>query len=100
MPERAYLNLGPRYRALTLLAKGGMGAVYLGERVPEDRSRQGQVVAIKVMHGFIADAPETVAMFIDEARIGMRIDHPNVVRVMDSDVADDTPFLVMEYIEG
>jgi serine/threonine-protein kinase len=94
---REVLTLGPRYRAITLLAKGGMGAVYLGQRVGEG---EGKLVAIKVMHAHIADTPDTVALFIDEARIGARIDHPNVVRVLDTDVAEDTPFIVMEYVEG
>jgi serine/threonine-protein kinase len=101
MPEQVGVSvtLGPRYRALTLLAKGGMGAVYLGQHLVEENA-EPQVVAIKVMHAHIADHPDTVAMFIDEARIGTRIVHPNVVRVLDTDVADDTPFIVMEYIEG
>src|SRR5262245_49334108 len=74
-----------------------MGAVYLGRRV-DDANRD--LVAIKVMHAHLADSPDTVTMFIDEARIGTRIHHPNVVRVLDTDVADDAPFIVMEYIEG
>jgi serine/threonine-protein kinase len=101
------LRLGPRYRAVTLLAKGGMGAVYLARRAPIEGESvsaadgdEGELVAIKMMHWHIADDPETVAMFIDEARIGARIEHPNVIRVVDTDVADDTPFLVMEYVEG
>lgn len=89
------LNLGSRYRALVLLAKGGMGAVYLAHQTGAEK-----LVAVKVMHAHIADSPETVNMFIDEARIGTRIDHPNVVRVLDTDVIEDTPFIVMEYIEG
>jgi eukaryotic-like serine/threonine-protein kinase len=89
------LNLGSRYRALVLLAKGGMGAVYLAHQTGVEK-----LVAVKVMHAHIADSPETVNMFIDEARIGTRIDHPNVVRVLDTDVIEDTPFIVMEYIEG
>jgi serine/threonine-protein kinase len=97
--QQVSVALGPRYRALTLLAKGGMGAVYLGQHVAEEDA-EPQVVAIKVMHGHIADHPDTITLFIDEARIGTRIVHPNVVRVLDTDVAEDTPFIVMEYVEG
>jgi serine/threonine-protein kinase len=90
------VRLGPRYRALSLLAKGGMGAVYLGRRFDQP----DRLVAIKVMHGHIADNPESVSLFIDEARIGTRIQHPNVVSVLDCDVGDDMPFIVMEYVPG
>lgn len=92
------LNLGPRYRALAVLAKGGMGAVYLGEM--RDDAGERRVVAIKVMHEHIAESAETVAMFVDEARVGTRIAHPNVARVLATEVVDGTPFLVIEYVEG
>src|SRR5262245_48493577 len=100
MRQLPKVSLGPRYRALSLLARGGMGAVYVGQRFSESKAGTPDLVAIKVMQGYIADSPETVALFIDEARIGGRVFHPNVVRVIDSDVADDTPFIVMEYVEG
>jgi serine/threonine-protein kinase len=92
------VTLGPRYRALSLLAKGGMGAVYLGRRFSPDEPLP--LVAIKVMHPHIAESAETIKLFIDEAVIGTRIDHPNVVRVLDADVVEGTPFIVMDYVEG
>lgn len=98
MPAGIDLNLGPQYRALAVLAKGGMGAVYLGEMRDGDGTRH--TVAIKVMHQHIAESAETVAMFVDEARVGTRILHPNVVRVLATEVVQETPFLVMEYVEG
>jgi eukaryotic-like serine/threonine-protein kinase len=92
------LNLGPQYRVLSILAKGGMGAVYLGQMRNEGGDHR--LVAIKVMHQHIAESWETLTLFVDEARVGTRIDHPNVVRVLATEVVQETPFLVMEYIEG
>jgi serine/threonine protein kinase len=92
------LNLGPQYRVLTVLAKGGMGTVYLGEMRTDDGEHRA--VAIKVMHHHIAESWETLSLFVDEARVGTRIHHPNVVRVLATEVVQETPFLVMEYIEG
>ena len=92
------LNLGPQYRVLSVLAKGGMGSVYLAEMRTEDGARR--VVAIKVMHQHIAESWETLSLFVDEARVGTRVDHPNVVRVLATDVVQEIPFLVMEYVEG
>ena len=84
MRQLPRVSFGPRYRTLGLLAKGGMGAVYLGQRT--DTANRGELVAIKAMHPHIAESPDSIALFIDEARIGTRIHHPNVVSVLDIDV--------------
>lgn len=95
------LNLGPQYRVLSILAKGGMGSVYLAEmRSSDPNERARRIVAIKVMHQHIAESWETLSLFVDEARVGTRVVHPNVVRVLATEVVQDTPFLVMEYVEG
>src|SRR5271165_6952416 len=59
-----------------------------------------RLVAIKVMHAGIADDPEFVAMFLDEARVAARIRHPNVVATLDVERGQDALFLVMELVEG
>src|SRR4051812_34294830 len=91
------LRIG-RYEAIRPLASGGMATVYLG-RVLGARGFERQV-AIKVMHPHIADDPEFVGMFLDEARMAATIRHPNVVPTLDVVEEDGRLFLVMEYIEG
>jgi serine/threonine protein kinase len=88
-----------RYELLGTIASGGMGRVYFG-RARADGGTEAQPVAVKILHPHLAFEPDAVAMFLDEARLATRIDHPNVVRVRDIDVVGDELVIVMEYIEG
>ena len=84
------------YRALSVLGEGGMGIVYLAEH-PEI----GRKVAIKVLHADFARDQQVMGRFLNEARAANAIRHPNIIEILDSGVlADRTPFLVMELLEG
>jgi serine/threonine-protein kinase len=75
-----------------------MATVHYGRLVgPVGFSR---TVAIKRMHAHYAKDPDFVAMFLDEARLAARIQHPNVVPTLDVVATDDDLFLVMEYVQG
>ena len=87
-----------RYEALRPIASGGMATVYLG-RAEGARGFERQV-AIKAMHPHLADDPEFVTMFLDEARMAANIRHPNVVPTLDVAEEGGQLFLIMEYIEG
>ncbi len=87
-----------RYETIQPLASGGMATVYLGRAIGAGGFERR--VAIKVMHEHIADDPDFVAMFLDEARLAARIHHPNVVGTIDVQKGDEGMFLVMEYIAG
>src|SRR3954447_11134514 len=87
-----------RYEALRPIASGGMATVYLG-RVLGARGFERQV-AIKAMHPHLAEDPEFVTMFLDEARMAANIRHPNVVPTLDVVEEDGQLLLVMDYIEG
>jgi serine/threonine protein kinase len=84
------------YRAISLLGEGGMGAVYLAEH-----PTIGRRVAVKVLHrNFIRDE-NLLGRFLNEARAANAIRHPNIIEILDSGtIADGTPFLVMELLEG
>ncbi|MBI2897996.1 MAG: protein kinase [Deltaproteobacteria bacterium] len=84
-------SIGP-FLLEDVLGCGGMGVVYRG-RAPDGRN-----VAVKVLR--LAQAPASVVRrFQREARI--RIDHPNVVEVVDTGTdADGTPYLALELLEG
>ncbi|MBX9692669.1 MAG: serine/threonine protein kinase [Cyanobacteria bacterium] len=82
-----------RYKPLQKLGKGGAGAVYLCR----DRLL-GKRVAVKVLHQLTA---EQLIAFQDEARATSKLNHPNIVKVMDFGATESgVPFMVMEYIRG
>jgi eukaryotic-like serine/threonine-protein kinase len=87
-----------RYSLFEQIAAGGMATVHLGRLVgPVGFAR---TVAIKKMLPQVAEDPELVSMFVDEARVAARIHHPNVVPTLDV-VADGGELLiVMEYVRG
>lgn len=72
-----------------------MATVYLATDLRLERR-----VAIKVMHGHLADDNQYKARFIQEARSAARLAHPNVVNVYDQGQDADTAYLVMEYLPG
>ncbi len=87
-----------RYVLFQEVAHGGMATVHIGRlRGPAGFAR---TVAIKRLHPPFAKDPEFVSMFLDEARLAARIQHPNVVSVLDVVAAEGELFLVMDYIHG
>ena len=83
------------YDLLEKIAEGGMGAIYKG------RHRDGgQFVAIKIMPAHMASNPILLKRFEQEFRAASRLNHPNVVRALDYGEAGESPFLVMEYVNG
>ena len=84
-----------RYQVRSRIARGGMATVYLATDLRLERR-----VAIKVMHGHLADDSQYRARFIQEARSAARLAHPNVVNVYDQGQDAETAYLVMEYLPG
>ena len=72
-----------------------MATVYLATDLRLER-----LVAVKVMHGHLADDEQYKARFIQEARSAARLAHPSVVNVYDQGQDADTAYLVMEYLPG
>ena len=84
------------YRLIREVGRGGMGAVYLGERDDDHFHRE---VAVKLVQP--AAAPGLTARFVAERQILASLDHPGIARLYDGGTtADGTPYLVMEYIDG
>jgi len=95
--EQPIARLG-RYVLFEELARGGMATVHPGRlRGPVGFSK---TVAIKKMHPNFALDPRSLAMFLDEARVAGRINHPNVVVVFDVIAELGEAYLVMEYVDG
>src|SRR5512140_2129052 len=87
-----------RYELMRPIAKGGMATVYLARVVGEGGFER--LVALKLMHAHIANEPDFVSMFLDEARLAARIRHPNVVPTLAIERGPDGLFLVMEFVDG
>ena len=87
---------GP-YRVIRPLGEGGMGAVYLAERVDGEVEHR---VAIKVVRA-ASDLPAFQERFLAERRILASLNHPGIARLLDAGHnSDGQPYLVMEYIDG
>jgi serine/threonine-protein kinase len=87
-----------RYALFDEIAAGGMATIHLGRLVgPVGFSR---TVAIKTLHPQFAKDPEFVEMFLEEARLASRIQHPNVISTVDVATTEGEVFLVMEYVAG
>src|SRR5947209_15626653 len=89
MADRVGQQLG-NYRLTRLLGRGGFAEVYLGEH-----RRLKTQAAIKVLHTQLADSD--VENFLKEAQFIAKLEHPHIVRILDFDVEESTPFLVMSY---
>ncbi|HXN45893.1 MAG TPA: protein kinase [Bryobacteraceae bacterium] len=85
------------YRLRELLGRGGMGAVFKGER--EDGELR-QTVAVKIVERGWLDAP-AVERFRQERQILSGLVHPNIAQLLDGGTREDgIPYLVMEYVDG
>jgi serine/threonine protein kinase, bacterial len=87
--------LDGRYRVDTMIATGGMSAVYRGLDLRLDRP-----VALKIMDSRYAGDNQFLTRFQREARTVARLKDPGLVAVYDQGIDGQHPFLVMELIEG
>lgn len=87
-----------RYRPLYKLDAGGMAEVYVAEA--ESMAGFKKKVAIKrILPGLIKDQ-RFVRMFLDEARLSLRLNHANIVSVFDIGESENTYFIVMDFVHG
>jgi serine/threonine-protein kinase len=87
-----------RYRITERVAAGGMAEVFRG--VAESLQGFKKNIAIKRILPALTKNKKFVAMFLDEARLSLLLQHANIVQVFDIGHADDTYFIVMEYVDG
>ncbi|MEW5741560.1 MAG: protein kinase [Myxococcota bacterium] len=87
-----------RYQLLKKLATGGMAQIYLARQLgPEGFEK---LLVVKRILPHLAENEDFITMFLDEARIAARLNHPNVVQIFDLGAQDDSFFIAMEYIHG
>jgi len=89
----------PKYRVTEKIDAGGMAEVYKGVAETAVGGLR-KSVAIKKILPSLTKNKKFVAMFLDEARVSMHLQHANVVGVFDIGMADTAYFIVMEYVDG
>ena len=83
------------YRILTKIGQGGMATVYKAYQPSMDRH-----VAIKILPGQLADSPEFVKRFQQEARFIAKLEHPHILPVFDYGEDNGITYFVMRYFEA
>ncbi|HLE22982.1 MAG TPA: serine/threonine-protein kinase, partial [Anaerolineales bacterium] len=78
-----------------LIGRGGMADVYIGLHTTLNVPR-----AVKILHGHLTDDPELQRRFLDEAKSVAALRHANIVQVYDFDLADGSPYIIMELLRG
>jgi len=87
-----------KYQLLEIVGAGGMATVWRGVmRWAEGFFRQ---VAVKQILPSLTENTKFVRMFIEEARVGSQLQHPNIVQILDFGREEDTYYLVMEWVDG
>jgi len=77
--------------------EGGIGLVYLAQ----DMKLMGKKVVVKILKKESLENEDIARKFLHEKEALIRLDHPNIVRILDSGtLSDDNPFMVMEFIPG
>jgi serine/threonine-protein kinase len=92
--QRLGAALADRYRIERELGAGGMATVYLAHDLKHDRN-----VALKVLHPDLA-ATIGVDRFLCEIKVTANLQHPNILGLFDSGIADGQAYYVMPYVDG
>jgi serine/threonine protein kinase/tetratricopeptide (TPR) repeat protein len=87
-----------RYSLIRRIGTGGMAEVFLARTAVA----QGlaKTLVIKKIHPAFNRSRQFVSMFVDEAKIALGLNHPNIVQVFDFGAVGDTYFLAMEHVDG
>ena len=89
-------TVGGRFRVEELVGQGGMGKVYRARHLALERT-----VVLKVLKAQLLEDPTLVGRFEREAKAASRLNHPNVIQVLDfGRMEDGTLYIVMEHVQG
>jgi serine/threonine-protein kinase len=87
-----------KYQLVSIAGEGGMATVY--KAVIRGAAGFQRTVAVKHVRPEFRALKNYVEMFIEEARVGSELAHPNIVQVHDFCAVDSSYFLIMEWVEG
>lgn len=85
----------PGYEMIKMLGRGGMGCVMLARE-----EKTGRSVAIKTLLPEVAVTEQALARFMREIKVAEALDHPNIVRFIESGTNNGSVYLVSEYVAG
>jgi len=86
-----------RYDVLGRIATGGMAEIFLARETAGDVSR---LLVVKLVKSELVDNAAFTEMFLGEARVSMRLQHPNICHLYEFGEHARRPYLAMEYVEG
>ena len=87
-----------KYTLIGKLGHGGMAEVNLA--VAEGKGGFRKLTVIKRLHGHLAHEPGFIDMFLDEARLAAKLNHPHCVQTYEVGESNGNHFLAMEYLDG
>lgn len=87
-----------KYKIIKKLESGGMAEVFHAEY--ESMEGFKKQVAIKRVLPHLSQNREFIAMFLDEARLSLKLNHANIVQTFDIGFSNNTYFITMEYVDG
>jgi serine/threonine-protein kinase len=92
------VDLAGKYRLIAELGQGGMATVYLAVALGSSGFRK--LAVVKLIRPQYASDPDLIQMFLDEARLCARLNHPNIVQTYDVGVDAGQYLMAMEYLDG
>lgn len=87
-----------RYQVLGPLAAGGMAQVWLARAV--GAAGFEKLVVVKTILPSLAQVPQFVSMFVNEARLAAMLSHPNCIQIFDLGEENGWLYIAMEFLEG
>ena len=87
-----------KYQLVAEIARGGMGIVYLS--VAQGPGGFSKLLVIKELKAELVDDQSFLDMFLEEARLAARLNHPNIVQTYEVGQDDRRPYIVMDYLDG
>jgi eukaryotic-like serine/threonine-protein kinase len=100
VPEKLPFTKLGRYEVRAKIAEGGMAILYLGRGGGGGGDAARSMVALKVIRPEYARDLQFVAMFLDEAKLTSRLDHPSIVKIHEQASQDGKLFIAMELLFG
>ncbi len=87
-----------RYDVLGKIAEGGMAEIFLAKQSGMEGFEK--LVVLKCILPALFDDEEFIEMFLDEARIAAKLNHPNIIQIYDLGRTEDTFYIAMEHVSG
>lgn len=87
--------MNPDYKILREIGRGGMAVVYLAKNIHSQ-----QLAAIKVLKTDSGSDHEYIRRFFREARITAQLQHPHIIRVLESNYSDGNFYIITEFMDG